>query len=73
MDNYKINAAYPNGLYERYNEVEITSENIIYTEIQHSHSGVQVSNQENENQIHKKCRQVANLIREIDELNKIKL
>jgi len=69
MDTYIIKKAYP---YQTENviELEITSENLIYTELGNSHSGVQVINMTNENLIHKKLRAVADLIRDIDKLNK---
>jgi len=69
IDTYIIRQAYP---YQTENviELEITSENLIYTELGNSHSGVQVINMTNENLIHKKLRAVADLIRDIDKLNK---
>ena len=51
------------------NEISIKSYNLIYSEIGSNHSGVQVTNLKNEEEIHKKCRHVADLIREIDKLN----
>ena len=58
------------------NEIEIVSDNIMYSEIRLNDErvfiGVQCSNQENDELIKAKCIQVANLIREIDELNKAK-
>lgn len=67
MDNYKINAAYP--FESKYNEIEITSENLIYTELQDTHTGLQCNNQKNEKKIHDKCREISKLIKEINELN----
>ena len=58
------------------NEIEIVSDNIMYSEIRLNDErvfiGVQCSNQENDKLIKAKCIQVANLIREIDKLNKAK-
>ena len=58
------------------NEIEIVSDNIMYSEIRLNDErffiGVQCSNQENDKLIKSKCIQVANLIREIDKLNKAK-
>jgi hypothetical protein len=51
-------------------EVEIESESLIYTELQMTHFGVQCNNLKNQELIRLKCRQVADLIREIDKLNK---
>lgn len=58
------------------NEVEIISDNIMYSEVglndKRVFIGVQYNNQENAEIIKAKCIQVADLIREIDELNKAK-
>lgn len=51
-----------------FNEIEIISENLIYSEIQNG-SGCQVMNLDNNDLIHDKCRKIADLIREIEELN----
>jgi len=68
MDHYTIKKAYP---FEEGLELEISGDGLTYTEIYNSVSGVQVMNEENEQLIHDKCRQVADLIREIDQLNKV--
>jgi hypothetical protein len=68
MDNYKIHKAY--GWIEGTREIEITSENLIYTEIGTTHTGCQCNNLENAEIIRMKCRQIADLIREIEILNK---
>jgi hypothetical protein len=69
MDTYIIKQAY---LWQTENvvELEITSQNLIYTELGNTHSGVQVINMTNQKLIHKKLRAVADLIRDIDKLNK---
>lgn len=58
------------------NEIEIVSDNIMYSEIRLNDKlvfiGVQCNNLENAELIKAKCIQVANLIREIDKLNKAK-
>ena len=58
------------------NEIEIISDNIMYSEVglndKRVFIGVQCRNQENAELIKAKCIQVADLIREIDELNKAK-
>lgn len=58
------------------NEVEIVSDNIMYSEValndERVFIGVQCNNKENAELIKAKCIQVANLIRDIDELNKSK-
>lgn len=70
MDNYKINHPYLGKELEGgFLEVEIKSENLLYTEIGLVYYGVQCMNQSNEQLIKKKCQEVANLIREIDQLN----
>jgi len=72
MDNYKIKHPYlGKELQSGFIEVEIKSENLIYSEIGFEYIGVQCINQENHELIQKKCREVANLIREIDKLNKV--
>lgn len=68
MDTYKIKKAYP--WIEGTKEIEITSENLIYTELGTTHSGCQCNNLENSENIRMKCFQIANLIREIEILNK---
>ena len=69
MDTYKISFPFAH-LKDEYNkEVYIESENLIYTE-NLCYSGVQCNNMSNEKQIHDKCKQIAVLIREIEELNK---
>lgn len=68
-DTYKIMNAYPGKHSDKYNEVEISSDNLIYTELQTTHSGCQVVNIKNSDLIHQKCRQVAKLIKDIDLLN----
>lgn len=70
MDKYKIEQAYP-WQKENVFELEIMSENLVYTELCDSHSGCQVVNVSNQQLIHEKCRQVADLIREIDQLNSL--
>lgn len=67
MDTYTIKKAYH---WTSTTEIEITSENLIYTELCDTHSGCQNSSTKNSDEIHKKCVQVADLIREIDKLNK---
>lgn len=70
MDRYIIKQAYP-WQNENVYELEICSDNLIYTELGDTHSGVQVMNDDNKDLIHLKLRQVADLIREIDQLNQI--
>lgn len=58
------------------NEVEIVSDNIMYSEVglndKQVYIGFQCNNKENAELIKAKCIQVADLMREIDELNKAK-
>lgn len=68
-DIYTIQKAYPGKLADQFNEVEISSPNLIYTELMHTHTGCQVNNLENADLIHKKCREISELIKEIDKLN----
>lgn len=51
-------------------ELEITSARLTYSEINETHNGVQCATQKNNDIIRHKCRQVADLVREIDELNR---
>jgi len=70
MDSYKIFHPYlGKELQNGFLEVEIKSENLLYSEIGFEYLGVQCMNPENHELIQKKCREVANLIREIDRLN----
>lgn len=50
----------------------MSSDNLIYAELETTHVGCQTINLENQELILEKCVEVAKLIREIDELNKIK-
>lgn len=52
-------------------EVEIVSSNLVYSEIGTTHNGLQCQSVNNYNEIQEKCKQVADLIREIDILNHI--
>ena len=71
MDKYVIKYAYGVPEYEdEFKELEISSDNLFYSEMGLNHSGCQVNHQDNQKEIHKKCVQIANLIREIDKLNK---
>lgn len=67
MDNYIIKKAYP---WTSDNEIEIKSEGLLYAELGEKHSGCQSMSLYNNNEIHKKCVQIANLIRDIEKLNK---
>jgi len=68
MEEYRIKKAYPFDI--KGNEIEIISKNLIYCELENL-SGVQCINLENQDIIRKKCNQIADLIREIEKLNKI--
>jgi hypothetical protein len=75
VDTYTIKCCYPFAT--KFNEVEISSNDLIYTEAttyygKHTFVGLQCNNLENAELIKAKCIQVANLIREIDKLNKTK-
>jgi len=67
MDKYTIRYPYKDS---KYNEIEITSDNLLYAEICNG-SGCQVVNLNNEALIHNKCKEIANLIRDIEILNKV--
>ena len=58
------------------NEIEIISDNIMYSEVglndKQVYIGFKCNNKENTELIKAKCIQVADLMREIDELNKAK-
>lgn len=68
MDRYLILPAYP-WEKNKYREVTIESQSLLYTELGDTHAGSQVTNQSNKELIHNKLKQVADLIREIDTLN----
>jgi hypothetical protein len=72
QDDYKITKAYPGNHTRQYGEIEITSEGLIYTELQDTHSGCQSRNLDNNTLILKKCKEISKLIKEIDSLNVIK-
>jgi hypothetical protein len=65
MDTYVITKAYPLDT----QEITIKSINLLYAEMTPVGSGCQSSNLVNNNEIHGKCRQIADLIREIEILN----
>lgn len=69
INTYVIKKAYPRNHSDKYNEIEIKGKNLFYAELQHTHSGCQTNNSENNDLIHEKCRQISKLIKEIDELN----
>ena len=66
MDTYTIRKAYH---WTTDLDIEIDSENIRYSELNKTHSGCQCRNLSNQEAIHKKCTQIAQLIREIEILN----
>ena len=65
MDTYIIRKAYPLPG----SEIEITSENLTYSELMKSYSGCQSESIKNNDKIHRKCVKIANLIRDIEKLN----
>ena len=67
IDKYIIENAYPDSL-NQLGEITIKSNNLLYSELGTSHSGCQ-SNEQGDNKIHKLCREVSKLIKEIDKLN----
>lgn len=66
MDTYVISRAFP---WSNNMEIQILSDGIYYAEMGTVHSGCKVMNQNNEDEIHKKCQQIADLIRDIEKLN----
>lgn len=68
---YTIKDAFPwqKNTNQHFAELEISSDNLLYTELGSTHSGVQFNG--NNKLIHEKCKQIADLIREIDMLNKV--
>jgi len=66
MDTYIIKKAYPD-LGNKFLEIEISSENLLYSELLHTHSGCQ-TNCKNTDEIHKICIHIADLIRKIETL-----
>jgi hypothetical protein len=73
MDTYSIKYPYlENRVMENdFIELEIVSQNLIYSEIGKTHFGLQCLNVDNDDVIREKCKQVADLIREIDKLNRV--
>jgi hypothetical protein len=70
MDRYIITHPYlGEKLKDGFLEVEISSDNLSYSELQMTHYGVQCMVSDEDNVIRDKCRQIADLIREIDKLN----
>ena len=66
MNEYLISFPFPDSIHK---EVDIKSKKLHYIEIE-NHASCQVKNQENRTEIRDKCIQIANLIREIEDLNK---
>jgi hypothetical protein len=66
METYIISKAYH---WTKSNEIEIKSKNLIYSEVGETHHGVQAKNTLNYLEILMKCKQVAELIKEIDKMN----
>ena len=64
MNEYLISFPFKKG-----KEVDIKSKKLHYIEIE-NHASCQVKNQENRTEIRNKCIQIADLIREIEDLNK---
>jgi hypothetical protein len=67
MKTYKIQKAY--HWVDNCFEIEISSDDLLYTELLTDYSGCQCNNLENWELIRKKCGQIADLIREIEILN----
>ena len=67
LEEYHVRQAY---WFSGIGEVEITSNNLIYVENGKTHNGVQCRNIDNQEEIRKRCQQIAELFREIENLNK---
>ena len=67
MKTYKIQKAY--HWVDNCFEIEISSDDLLYTELLTAYSGCQCNNLENAEIIRMKCMQIADLIREIEILN----
>jgi hypothetical protein len=66
METYIISKAYH---WTKSNEIEIKSKNLIYSQIGEMHHGLQANSIINHLEILMKCKQVAELIKEIDKMN----
>lgn len=66
MDIYTIKKGY---WWSTLDEIEIKSENLLYVELDNTHSGCQSNSLENNDEIHEKCKQISQLIKEIEKLN----
>ena len=69
MIKYTISMPFKDVTFLGSDEVSIESDNLIYAEVGNG-SGIQCMNSDNEEIIRSKCNQVANLMREIEQLNK---
>lgn len=69
MNDYSISKAYH---WTDDNELEISSKDLLYVEAGGG-SGMQCNSVKNYDKINEKCKKIADLIREIDQLNKVKL
>ena len=71
MDKYTIRHPYlGDKLKNGFLEVEIISDSLNYSEIGVTMFGLQCNNLNNHKEISEKCKKVADLIRELDKLNK---
>jgi len=53
----------------KHKEITIESSNLLYSEIGSSYSGCQSLSKKNNDLIHEKCRKIADLFRQIEDLN----
>ena len=65
MDTYRIKKAYHWG-YD--SEIEISSEHLLYIQIGKTHHECRSSNSKNNEEIRDKCKQISDLIRDIEKL-----
>jgi hypothetical protein len=68
IEDYSINSPFKDS---KNNEVEILSNNLLYSEIGDTHAGVQCRNMDNQDEIFKRCVEISKLIKEIEKLNQL--
>ena len=66
IETYKIESAFP---WTEGREITIESDNLFYSELNDKMSGCQSNSKEHNEEIRSKCKQIAKLIREIENLN----
>ena len=69
IDTYTIKSAYPEP-YNTFNEINILSDNLIYSEVGSVHAGCQCNNMDNNDKVFEICQKISKLVKELDTLTK---